>query len=81
LDRAGPEMLRGACGAVPLHLHDERGAGKSTRDLQIFRVAYHPGETRYLDEGQGGGTMIPPLETERMWARPVRLETPDRERD
>jgi hypothetical protein len=24
--------------------------------------------------GQGGATMIPSLETERMWARPVRLE-------
>ena len=27
-----------------LHLLVERGAGNSTRDLQIFRVAYHPGK-------------------------------------
>src|SRR5580704_7247690 len=28
-----------------LYLLVERGAGESTRDLQIFRVAYHPGNT------------------------------------
>ena len=30
--------------AVQLHLLVERGGGKSTRDLQIFRAAYRPGE-------------------------------------
>jgi hypothetical protein len=27
------------------HLRVERGDGESTRDLQIFPVAYHPGNT------------------------------------
>src|SRR5580704_14265667 len=36
--------LRGAGCAVRLHLLVERGGGESTRDLQIFRVPYHPGE-------------------------------------
>jgi hypothetical protein len=30
---------------VRLHLLVERGDGESTRDWQIFRVAYHPGNT------------------------------------
>ena len=30
---------------VRLHLLVERGGGKSTRDLQIFRITYHPGST------------------------------------
>ena len=30
-------------------------------------------KTRYLDMGQRGATIIPSLETERMWARPVLL--------
>jgi len=37
--------LPGAGCAVRLHLLVERGGGESTRDLQIFRVAYHPGNT------------------------------------
>jgi hypothetical protein len=41
------------------------------RKIFSYRIVQ---ETRYLDIGQAGGTMIPSLETERMWARPVRLE-------
>jgi hypothetical protein len=49
-DRSGPEMLRVAGCAVRLHLLVERGGRESTRDLQIFRVTYHPG--KHFLEGQ-----------------------------
>jgi hypothetical protein len=41
------------------------------REIFSYRIVL---ETRYLNIGQAGGTMIPSLETERKWARPVRLE-------
>jgi hypothetical protein len=47
LDRVGPGKLRGAGCAVQLHLRVERGGGESTRDLQIFRVAYRAGNTLF----------------------------------
>src|ERR1700722_14757201 len=43
LDWARPEMLRVAGYAVRLYLLVGRGDGKSTRDLQLFRLACHPG--------------------------------------
>ncbi len=43
-DRTGPEMLRVAGCAMRLHLLVERGAGKSTRDLQIFSRSASPGK-------------------------------------
>jgi hypothetical protein len=40
-------------------------------EILAWRIAL---TTRYLVMGQGGATMIPSLETESMWARPMRLE-------